>query len=251
MLTRKNIGRVLRDPSLLVVWLRRFFLYGGALHDPECMHLVFAWSSGQLPRMGLREIFPGIEECTSVSIRKPESRTIGWSFDLQELVHVLSVAKYTNAQRILEVGTFDGFTALNLAANLGNGGQVATLDLPPERQAAVEQISNVSDFGIVGSKFRGENEVNKIRQLLADSTEADWTDFGSPFDLILIDGCHDYRYVKSDSLNAIRHIRPGGTVFWHDYGQCVDVSKALDELAREYQIVAITGTRLACYRNDG
>ena len=166
--------------------------------------------------------------------------------DLQELIHILCVAKYTQARRILEIGTFDGFTALNLAANLDDEGEVCTLDLPQERHGG---ISNASDPRIVGSKFRGQPEAKRIRQLWADSTTADWKEFGSPFDLILIDGCHDYPYVKSDSANALKHIRPGGTVFWHDYGQFTDVSRAVDELAHDYPIVAIIGTRLACLRS--
>jgi predicted O-methyltransferase YrrM len=186
-----------------------------------------------------------------VSVRKPESRTIGWSLDLQELIHILSVAKYTNAKRILEIGTFDGFTALNLAANLADGGEVCTLDLPQDGQSRFGPISNVCDPGIVGSKFREEKEVNQIRQLWADSTTADWKEFGSPFDLILIDGCHDYPYVKSDSASAIKHLRPGGIIIWHDYGQFADVSRAVDEFAREVHIVAIIGTRLACHRSLG
>lgn len=247
MLTTK-IRKGLRDPALLFVLLRRFFPFR-ALRDPECIHLMHAWSSGKLSRVALCEVFPGIEACSLVSVRKPESRTIGCSLDLQELIHILSVAKYTNAKRILEIGTFDGFTALNLAANLEAGGEVCTVDLPQEGQASLPPISNASDPRIVGSQFRGETEVKQIRQYWADSTKANWSSFGSPFDLILVDGCHDYMYVKSDSANAVRHVRPGGTVFWHDYGQFPEVSKAVDELARDYPIVAIMGTRFACFRS--
>jgi len=215
------------------------------------MHLVRAWSSGKLPRVRLTEIFPGIEACNSAVVRSPESRTIGWSLDFQELIHILCVVKYMQVRRVLEIGTFDGFTALNLAANLDEQGEVCTLDLPPERPTPVGGISNACDSGIVGSKFRGQREAKRIRQLWADSTTADWKEFGSPFDLILIDGCHDYPFVRSDSANAMKHIRPGGTVFWHDYGQFPDVSRAVDELARDYPIVAIIGTRLACFRSPG
>jgi len=210
-----------------------------------------AWSSGKLPRVRLTEIFPGIDACSSAVVRSPESRTIGASLDLHELIHILCVAKYTQARHVLEIGTFDGFTALNLAANLGDQGEVCTLDLPQERQMAVEGIPNACDPGIVGSKFRGQPEAERIRQLWGDSTTTNWKEFGSPFDLILIDGSHDYGYVKSDSANAIKHIRPGGTVFWHDYGQFTDVSRAVDELAVDYPIAAIVGTRLACFRSPG
>jgi len=197
----------------------------------------------------MRDLFPGIDTCTAVSIRKPEARPIGWSLDLQELIHIISVAKYTSAKRILEIGTFDGFTTLNMAANLEEEGEVFTLDLPLEEDARPETVSNACDPSIVGSKFRGEREEKQIRQLWADSTNSDWSTFGAPFDIIFIDGCHAYPYVKSDSVNALKHVRPGGIVFWHDYGQIPDVSRAVDELARDYSIVAITGTRLACFKS--
>jgi predicted O-methyltransferase YrrM len=250
VLKKKNISKGLRNPALLFVWLRRFVLWGGVLQDSECMHLVRAWTSGKLPRRRLSDVFPGIDACGVVSVRKPESRKINWSLDLQELIHILCVAKHTNAKRILEVGTYDGFTALNLAANLDDDGEIYTVDLPQDKQVRLDGISNAcSDFEIVGSKFRGEEEASIIRQLWADSTEADWHSFGSPFDLIVIDGSHDYPFVKSDSANAVKHVRPGGTVFWHDYGQFPDVSRAVDELARNLPIVAIQGTRLACFRS--
>lgn len=242
----------LRDPKcreLVRAWSNGAGDFRGALRDPECMHLVLAWSSGKLPRVSLGDIFPGIEECSDVSVRKPESRTMNVSLDLQELLHVLCVAKHTRARRILEIGTFDGFTALNLAAALDGNGDVYTVDLPREADARA-QVPNASDFGIVGAKFHGEKEAARIRQLWADSTRVDWREFGPPFDLILVDGCHDYAYVKSDSLNAIQHVEPGGTVLWHDYGHYRGVSTAIDELARDHEIVAIRGTRLACYRKS-
>jgi predicted O-methyltransferase YrrM len=230
-------------------WVRSHVLWGSVNRDSECEHLVRAWSTGTLARVELRDIFPGIEICSEVLVRKPESRTIGWSLDLQELVHLLSILKHTNARRILEIGTFDGFTALNLAANLDDQSEVCTLDLPLEGRPPQHAVRNACDPSIVGCKFRGEREARKILQLRADSTRADWNSFGPPFDMILIDGSHQYSYVKSDSANGIKHVRPGGTVLWHDYGCVRSVSKAVDELSRSCNIVAIVGTRLACYRS--
>jgi predicted O-methyltransferase YrrM len=250
MLTKRNLIRGIKNPALALVLLRRMFPWNAIRQDPECSHLIRAWSSGSLDRLPLGKIFPGVEKCDIV-LRKPESRIVGWSLDLQELVHLLSVMKLTKAAKILEIGTFDGFSALNLAANLGDAGQVRTLDLPQgqdESKLRAGGISNAISSGIVGAKYRDEPESARILQLWGDSTKADWLGFGAPFDLILIDGCHDYPYVRSDSLNAIKHVRPGGTIFWHDYGQCADVSRAVDELALTCPIKAIRGTRLACLR---
>ena len=242
----KKILRGLRNPAVAVSVVRRIILVGGIHGDSECMNAVRSWSSGKLPHVMLRDLFPGIERCGSIVVKKPEARVIGFSLDLLELVHVLSVAKFSDARSILEIGTFDGFTALNLAANIPREGKVHTVDLPKW----TEKVSSDNPYApyVVGSKFEGEPEAAKIEQLWADSTKADWQSFGGPFDMILIDGSHVYPDVKSDSANALRHLRPAGTVFWHDYGHYLGVSKALDELARDHSIAVIKGTRLACFR---
>jgi hypothetical protein len=210
------------------------------------MNAVRSWSSGKLPHVMLRDLFPGIEKCGSIVVQKPEARVVGFSLDLLELAHVLSVSRFTGAKSILEIGTFDGFTALNLAANIDGEGKVHTVDLP--NYAKRDGSDNPYAPYVVGSKFEGEPEAAKIEQLWADSIKDDWRSFGGPFDMILIDGSHVYPDVKSDSANALRNLRPGGTVFWHDYGHYLGVSKALDELARDHHLAVIKGTRLACFR---
>jgi hypothetical protein len=210
------------------------------------MHAVRSWSSGKLQHVLMRDLFPGIETCGSIVVQKPEARVIGFSLDLQELVHILSAVKFTGAKSILEVGTFDGFTTLNLAANIDPEGKVYTVDLP--KKITGDSSDNPYAPYTVGSTFKGEPESTKITLLWADSTITDWQSFGGPFDMILIDGSHTYRDVESDSANALRYLRPGGTVFWHDYGYFLGVSKAVDELARDHSIAVIKGTRLACFR---
>jgi hypothetical protein len=241
-----RIVRGLRNPAVAKAAARRYVLVGGIHDDIECMNAVRSWTSGKLPHVQLRDFFPGIEKCAAIVVRKAEARAIGFSLDLQELVHVLSVARFNGAKIILEIGTFDGFTALNLAANIGPQGKVHTVDLPP----APERNNPDNPYAPyeVGSQFKGEPEALKIEQLWADSTKADWRTFGGPFDMIFIDGSHDYRDVITDSGNALRHLRPGGTVFWHDYGHFLGVSMAVDELARDHPIAVIKGTRVACFR---
>jgi predicted O-methyltransferase YrrM len=150
----------------------------------------------------------------------------------------------------LDIGTYDGFTALNLVANIDYGGEVTTVDLPPDQPQELLRslgFSNaIASENVVGSKYRGEPEATKIIQHWGNSAEIDWATLGGPFDMILIDGCHEYSFVQIDSANAIKHIRPGGTIFWHDYGLCIGVSRAIDELSSNYPICPIKGTRLAC-----
>jgi hypothetical protein len=69
--------------------------------------------------------------------------------------------------------------------------------------------------------------------------------------LIFIDGCHDYEYVRKDSANALKLLRPGGLLFWHDYGMIADVSTAVDEIADSLPVVALRSTSLAVAINSG
>jgi methyltransferase family protein len=241
-----TLAKALRNPKLVVFGVRRYVLIGGIHEDSECMNAVRSWSSGKLPHVPVHDLFPGIEKCGPIVLRRPQARVVGFSLDLLELVHVLSAVRFTGARSILEVGTFDGFTALNIAANMEGEGKIHTVDLP--KQAHRNDSDNPYAPYRVGSQFQNEPEAAKIEQLWADSTTADWRLFGGPFDMILIDGSHVYRDVKSDSQNAFKHLRPGGVVFWHDYGHFAGVSKAVDELASDHPIAVIRGTRLACSR---
>jgi hypothetical protein len=241
-----KLARGLRQPELFVAALRRCVLIGGIHGDSDCMNAVRSWSSGKLPHVPLHSLFPGIERCGPIVLLKPQARVVGFSLDLLELVHVLSAVKFLGARSILEIGTFDGFTALNIAANIGEGGKVRTVDLPKEMNR--NEPNNPYAPYRVGAQFENEPEAARIEQLWADSTTADWKQFGGPFDMILIDGSHVYPDVKSDSQNAFKNLCPGGTIFWHDYGHFIGVSKAVDELARSHPIRVIRGTRLACSR---
>src|SRR5579863_6245338 len=107
MLNKKNLTKFLKKPALALVLFRRWFPAKASRFDPECRHLISAWSCGNLPRVRVTELFPGIE-LADVVLRKPESRVLGWSLDLQELVHLVSIVKTTGARRILEIGTYDG-----------------------------------------------------------------------------------------------------------------------------------------------
>ena len=206
-----------------------------------------------LQRRPLTEVFPGIES-TSVTILRAYDREIGTSLDPVEVLVLSAIVKFIGAKHILEIGTFDGNSALNLAANCGPDGQVVTVDLPADF-GEDELLLNVSaiDFNATesaktGRQFIGTEYSSRIKQVLEDSAKLEWSSLpGRPFDLIFIDGCHTYEYVKSDTEKAITNLKPGGVLVWHDYGMMPEVSNAVDEIAhtRTIKISAIQGTRLA------
>ncbi len=88
----------------------------------------------------------------------------------------------------------------------------------------------------------------KIRLVLADSTKFDWSPYERSVDFVFIDGAHDYESVRKDTENALRIVREGGIILWHDYSISKGVTLCLNELRQRLPVVWIQGTTLACYR---
>lgn len=240
----------LRKPDLISVFCKRVLPVKQLKYDPECAHLIKSWSSGKLTRKSALEIFPEIKD-VDVVLKQPYSRVIGTAIDLPEVAVVAAVIMAYRFRNIIEIGTNDGFSSLNWAANLCDGdSSLQTVDLPVDRSPAerTQIAANACDPQAVGRLFRDAPEASRIKQVFGDSRALDWTTLGAPFDMIFIDGCHEYEFVRSDSLNALHNISPGGVIFWHDYGLIPDVSAAVDELVTDAPIFAIIGTRIAAYR---
>jgi predicted O-methyltransferase YrrM len=202
------------------------------------------WRSGQLPRVGLTELFPDAPAVDIQVLRAPD-RTFGMSLTVEELACVLVIAKVIRAKRVLEIGTWDGNTALNIATNIE--GTVTTVDLPKDqtnRESAIYPGTrlNLGDRNQLGRQFAG---CDRVQQVYGDSATLDWSTFGGPFDLIFIDGCHDKPYVESDTANAFKVLAEDGVILWHDYGMLPAVSEVVDALAGDHPVWAIEGTRLA------
>jgi predicted O-methyltransferase YrrM len=225
-------------------------LYGVArwAKCPEARR-IGTWNFGKLDRIYLTDLFPQISE-VDVNLLGVYNRRVGPSLDPAELVVVVAVAQLIQAKKVLEVGTWDGNTALNLAANTPADARITTVDLPEEWEGDFDLDvpvlkTNRTNPNKTGRQFRGTAYESKIQQVLCDSAVLDWGAQGAPFDMVFIDGCHAYDYVKKDTENALRHVRKGGVVMWHDYGMSKEVSRAVDETSSELDIKAIRGTRIA------
>jgi predicted O-methyltransferase YrrM len=228
--------------------IRRAVPFGIPFKDLEA-YRISSWRHGRLPRVHLTQVFPGIED-VGVRLLNLYRRKIGLSIDANELMVLCSIERFIGATKVLEIGTYDGNTALNLAANLGGDGVVTTLDLPPDWDRKFvydvpDNHWNVTDRNNVGIQYRDTRYANRIRQVLGDSAGVDWSQLNPPFDLIFIDGCHYSEYVRVDTRNAFANLRPGGVVLWHDYGDIKDVSRVVDEVAQGITAYAIRGTRIA------
>ena len=168
-----------------------------------------------------------------------------------------------SAHRVFEFGTATGKTAYLIALNAPPEAEIITLTLAPDqlldyrerpgdderaRDAAAAESSCTSFY------YSGTPQAARIEQLFGDSKRFDESRYVGRCDLVFVDGSHARSYVESDSRKALRMVRPGGVVLWHDYhgpGRARGVFDALNALARELPLVHLRGTSLVAYRRPG
>ncbi len=208
-----------------------------------------------LPSRALGKLFPAIE---SIELDIPVSqiyRQDEWALPLTELLTVAAICKYTRPRKILEIGTYTGSTTLLMATNTPRETQVFTLDLDPAQRDTHRHGLGVGGFPTftVGSAYQGTPFASKIRQLFGNSVTFDYSALAGSIDLVLIDADHTYDFVKVDSANAFKLLRPGGIIIWDDYlwneryPECQGVTRLLDELQGSTACFQIAGTRFAVY----
>lgn len=166
---------------------------------------------------------------------------------VDELAYLALLTAAIQPKTVFEIGTFRGRTALNFAINAPEDSVVYTLDLPPNERSGDTSNLHSADREIVqrsitGIDYTGKPESRKIKQLYGNSLTFDFRPFYGSSDLVFVDGAHHYEAVRSDTLNALKIVKRGGIVLWHDfanYGDYNDVTRAVVEsvdLKRFYQI---------------
>ncbi len=203
-----------------------------------------------LPKIGWRKVDPG------APLRLVETDKAQGNVSLAEVVILAKLAGGVNpGEEIIEIGTFDGRTSLNMAVNSPESSPLFTLDLPWGDETAFDVEEHEKAFinkPQPGSRFLASNEpsAKKITQLLGDSATFDWSDHFGKAGMVFVDGSHAYDYAKTDSETAMKLIRPNGTIIWHDYGVWEGVTRALEEIEAEKKLGLkhIRGTSLVIWR---
>lgn len=171
-----------------------------------------------------------------------------------ELLFLSALAHRIKPQTVVEVGTFDGNTTLQLALNTPTETRIFTLDLPAGAQAAAENDSGDASYIVsprrTKRKFVGSTVEHKIVQRYGNSMDFDFAEFasdGKP-QLIFIDAGHSYECVRNDSEKALAILDSGGVIVWQDYSPAwPGVFRYLAELYSNLQMVHITGTTLVVH----
>ena len=179
---------------------------------------------------------------------------------LLELLVISSLARRATPPVIFEIGTFDGRTTLNIAANLDPEGRVYTLDLPSAELDATKFPLASGERSFVdkassGAKFLRTPQAAKITQLYGDSATFDFSAYAGKMGLIFVDGSHTREYLEQDSQTALQLVAECGIILWHDYQQdWPDVISGLNELYETNPVFSslrqIEGTTLVMWQRE-
>ena len=144
--------------------------------------------------------------------------------DMQEHVFFLySLAVGLRARRIFEIGVCKGVsTRAFLMAVSQLDGKLISVD----KGACPEAHQSVLDLGLTGYWDH--------QQMWAEAIPEKIT---GPFDLIMIDGNHNYDFVSQDYANCLPLLREGGTLVLHDSNEPMHpgVKKFVGEIWGEWE----------------
>ncbi|BDU78809.1 O-methyltransferase [Mesoterricola sediminis] len=167
------------------------------------------------------------------------------------------------ALNLFEFGTCSGRTAYLWARNSPPEARIVTLTLAPDQRddfrpeatdTAKARAVSLEESCFTRFRYTGTDVEAKVTQIFSDSKLFDETPFAGTMDLVFIDGSHAYSYCRSDTEKALRMLRPGGIILWHDYAATrgrasKGVFQYLNTLRHSLPVAHLRGTTLAVYRS--
>lgn len=200
----------------------------------------------RLPLVGIEDLLPasGPEIRATLAV-------FPWtisSVSVLESVALALLIKKCSARNVFEFGTYKGLSTSQLALNIPPDGRVFTLDLPENDPRSAFAITDPEDIAIANEKDKGVLVPADLRPrvefLKQDSATFDERPYSEKMDFVFVDGAHNADYVRNDSEKAMRMVRPGGIVAWHDF-RIVDPAVVRFLVECPYKPSRIAGTALA------
>ena len=213
-----------------------------------------------IPEISLETIFSYFKK-QNLKLDFPCLSYEGGNTSLYEQIVICSILRTLYPARILELGTFNGRTTINMAAN--TSGIIYTVDLPVFQKTKLkcEDGTEYNELGYMWRKnklFTNTVFGLKISQIWCDTANLTFETFdNSSFDFIFIDASHSYEYCLNDSLLVKSFLKENGVIIWHDYNGWPGVTKAIHALYEEENkafnkdgFYHIRDTSLAIYFNS-
>jgi len=141
----------------------------------------------------------------------------GWNSEREVGYFLASLIRLTKAQTVLEVGVFEGYTSAEMIKALPKNGYYAGIDIEDLRASENKQtFINISKEGKV------------IDLIIEDSLSAMPKLPKNHFDLVFIDGNHEYEHVMKEFKIAETLITRTGFIAFHDSYHLNEVKRVVE-----------------------
>jgi hypothetical protein len=189
----------------------------------------------KLPVINIRALFDDFDR-QPVTLR--ELPLGPWSSPVADIVMLAKMALCLQPKRVLEVGSYRGYTTKILAEHTPEETRIIAFDRDPRH----------------GSAYRDTPLASKIERRIGNVDRAAFAcDAAGVYDFIFLDADHTYEAVKSDTEVLLPLLAPSGAFVWHDYGNWGRFSRKngvpefLHELALKVPVAAVGGSWLAVH----
>jgi hypothetical protein len=213
-----------------------------------------------------KSIFSILDGSINFKVDTPSVEIGGLS--LLESSILVSLLKMLKAKYVFEFGTYFGSTTKLFSQNTEYNSKIYTIDIDISKQEPIiskididnkEYLRNgkINDqYLIYLLKKKGPYKINnqrnilkKIKLLKLDSNFLDVRKLKliNKFDLIFVDGGHDYETIMSDTKKSLLMRKKDSIIVWHDYKSKIhtDVTKYLNNFNKKKKIFHIKNTMLA------
>jgi len=195
-----------------------------------------SWRSNLLiAQIPVEELFPNIDFTRSPELLFPFPRDL--SVYPHELMMLARIVEHYRPKRVVEFGTAEGRTTLNIALHLPPDGEVVTLDFPP-----------IPGKNEVGYFYWNQPQKAKIKQIFSGVGTWDSAPYRASADIVFCDACDQPAGLAAETLQAFTVVKPGGIIFRHDYGTAQGPTLFWNELSKELPVRHLEGTTLLCLR---
>lgn len=212
--------------------LKNFFYYRPFADRTLCHFLKQRLT---LPTISLQRLF---DDFDTQPITLHQFPCGAWSTPLADVAVLLKIAVCTKPKKLLEVGSFRGYTALYLAQHISSDAKIVAVDRYAEHGEAYLHTHWASMI----ERRVGETKTSMFAQ-----------DALGSYDFIFIDADHSYTGVKHDTELVLPLVSPNGYILWHDYANWGyfdgknGVPEYLKQLSEKLPIAHILGSDVAIY----
>lgn len=174
-----------------------------------------------------------------------------------------SMIKFFDSKNIFEFGTFMGASSFVMAVNSAADAHITTLDIA-QNDIAInknynEGLRDIENDNFLRNEFVGKGAIyinqadektrRKITQIYHNSLTLDCEkhDLLNSFDLVFIDGGHDYKTIENDTLKALQMVKKDAIIIWHDFKSNLhtNVTDFIGDFSKSYDVINVEATMLA------